>query len=98
MRGFRGYYRKILVVVRLLCGCCKTGEQVSGCNHKARAHITATAPARARALLPAPRLSWGQLQRGLLWARWVLGRTFLEWVCDGRGDLITLTHRGERGL
>lgn len=54
-------------------------------------------PCSGRALLAAPGFSWGQ-ERGLLWARWVSGRTFLEWVCDRRGDLITLTHRGERGL
>lgn len=29
MRGFRGCYRKILAVIRLLYGCCKIGKQVN---------------------------------------------------------------------
>lgn len=78
MRGFRGYCRKILVVVRVLYGCCKTGKQVRGYNHEERAHITAAAPARRQSCVQCPKFFSGVSSRGFsLWAMWVLGRTFL---------------------
>lgn len=59
MRGFRGYYREILVMARLLYGCCKTAKQVSGYYHEERRRQEAE-------LCSVPQFFWSQLQRVLL--------------------------------
>lgn len=101
MRGFRGYYRKTLVVVRLLYGCCKTGKQVSGYNHKERAHITTAVPARRQSCVQCPKFFfWGQLQRVLLVGH-VGFRKNISWSGFVVEREISLMHKeggGERGL
>jgi len=40
VRGFRGYYRKILAMIRLLYGCHKIGKQVNGVYLQRREHTS----------------------------------------------------------
>lgn len=67
MRGFRGYYRKILVVLRLLYGCCKTANGLEAIT-TGKEHASQLQPPLqgGRAVFSAPGFFWGRLQRVLL--------------------------------